>query len=178
MKPCRSHSWWPRSGPHPRQPQSRRGLRWTRPGPRRCRTSGSRSEEHTSELQSHSDLHSFPTRRSSDLALLVAALWTAPTPAAEPPRFEVDASWPKTLPNKWIMGQAAGVAVDAQDHVWVVQRPKTLTDDEKAASFDPPRTKCCVPAPPVLEFDQEGNLVQAWGGSGQGYDWPQNEHGI
>src|SRR5579875_187623 len=27
----------------------------------------SRSEEHTSELQSHSDLHSFPTRRSSDL---------------------------------------------------------------------------------------------------------------
>src|SRR5262252_8682508 len=26
-----------------------------------------RSEEHTSELQSHSDLHSFPTRRSSDL---------------------------------------------------------------------------------------------------------------
>ena len=112
------------------------------------------------------------------LALLVVALWTAPTPAAEPPRFEVDASWPKTLPNKWIMGQAAGVAVDAQDHVWVVQRPKTLTDDEKAASFDPPRTKCCVPAPPVLEFDQDGNLVQAWGGPGQGYEWPQNEHGI
>src|SRR5476649_2047403 len=26
-----------------------------------------RSEEHTSELQSHRDLHSFPTRRSSDL---------------------------------------------------------------------------------------------------------------
>src|SRR4051812_46345565 len=112
------------------------------------------------------------------LALLVVALWTAPTPAAEPPRFEVDASWPKTLPNKWIMGQAAGVAVDAQDHVWVVQRPKTLTDDEKAASFDPARTKCCVPAPPVLEFDQDGNLVQAWGGPGQGYEWPQNEHGI
>jgi DNA-binding beta-propeller fold protein YncE len=76
------------------------------------------------------------------------------------------------------MGQAAGVATDAQDHVWVVQRPRTLTDDEKAASFNPPRTKCCVPAPPVLEFDQQGNLVQAWGGPGQGYDWPQNEHGI
>src|SRR5476649_1866087 len=28
-----------------------------------------RSEEHTSELQSHRDLHSFPTRRSSDLGL-------------------------------------------------------------------------------------------------------------
>src|SRR5215212_1468357 len=98
--------------------------------------------------------------------------------AAEPPRFQVDPFWPKTLPNNWIMGQAAGVAVDAQDHVWVVQRPRTLTDDEKAASLNPPRTKCCAPAPPVLEFDQEGNLVQAWGGPGAGYDWPQNEHGI
>jgi DNA-binding beta-propeller fold protein YncE len=98
--------------------------------------------------------------------------------AAEPPKFQVDPSWPKTLPNNWIMGQAAGVAVDAQDHIWVVQRPKTLTDDEKAATFDPPRTKCCKPAPPVLEFDQEGKLLQAWGGPGQGYDWPQNEHGI
>ena len=112
------------------------------------------------------------------LAFSIVALWTAPTSAVEPLTFEVDASWPKTLPNQWIMGQAAGVAVDAQDHVWVVQRPKTLTDDEKAASFNPPRTKCCVPAPPVLEFDQDGNLVQAWGGPGQGYDWPQNEHGI
>src|SRR5882672_9111299 len=28
-----------------------------------------RSEEHTSELQSHRDLHSFPTRRSSDLQI-------------------------------------------------------------------------------------------------------------
>ena len=60
----------------------------------------------------------------------------------------------------------------------MVQRPRTLTDDEKAASLDPPRTKCCVPAPPVLEFDQDGNLVKAWGGPGEGYDWPENEHGI
>ena len=109
--------------------------------------------------------------------LCALALATAAR-AAEPPRFQVDPFWPKTLPNNWIMGQAAGVAVDAQDHVWVVQRPRTLTDDEKAASLDPPRTKCCAPAPPVLEFDQEGNVVQAWGGPGAGYDWPQNEHGI
>jgi DNA-binding beta-propeller fold protein YncE len=76
------------------------------------------------------------------------------------------------------MGQAAGVAVDAQDHIWVVQRPRSLTDDEKAASFTPPRTKCCVPAPPVMEFDQAGKLLNAWGGAGKGYDWPANEHGI
>ena len=111
------------------------------------------------------------------LAFSALVLATA-APAAEPPKFQVDAGWPKTLPNNWIMGQAAGVAVDAQDHVWVVQRPKSLTDDEKAASFNPPRTKCCVPAPPVMEFDPDGKLIQAWGGPGQGYDWPQNEHGI
>jgi DNA-binding beta-propeller fold protein YncE len=108
-------------------------------------------------------------------AMLIAA--SAAT-AAEVPQFQVDPSWPKTLPNNWIMGQASGVAVDAQDHIWVIQRPRTLTDDEKAASFNPPRAKCCMPAPPVLVFDQEGNLLKSWGGPGQGYDWPENEHGI
>jgi DNA-binding beta-propeller fold protein YncE len=110
--------------------------------------------------------------------LAFSALVLATAVQADAPKFQVDPAWPKTLPNSWIMGQAAGVAVDAQDHIWVVQRPKTLTDDEKALTFDPPRTKCCRPAPPVMEFDQEGKLIQAWGGPGQGYDWPQNEHGI
>ena len=122
-------------------------------------------------------------RRAAIVALLAAAgslLMGAMPPAiaADVLTFEVDPAWPKPLPNDWIMGQAAGVAVDAQDHIWVIQRPKTLTDDEKAASLNPPRTKCCMPAPPVLEFDQAGNLVKAWGGPGEGYDWPQNEHGI
>jgi hypothetical protein len=94
------------------------------------------------------------------------------------PRFIVDPFWPKPLPKKWILGQVAGVAVDAQDHVWIIQRPKTLSEDEKGASLNPPRNECCVPAPPVMEFDSEGNLVQAWGGPGSGYDWPENEHGI
>jgi DNA-binding beta-propeller fold protein YncE len=30
----------------------------------------------------------------------------------------------------------------------------------------------------VLEFDPEGTLVSAWGGPGQGYEWPDLEHGI
>lgn len=98
--------------------------------------------------------------------------------AADAPKFQVDPLWPQPLPNSWIMGQAAGVAVDADDHIWVVQRPRTLTDDEKAATFTPPRTRCCVPAPPVMEFDQDGKLIKAWGGVGEGYDWPLNEHGI
>ena len=94
------------------------------------------------------------------------------------PRFEVDAGWPKPLPNRWLMGQAAGVAVDAQDHIWVVQRPRSLTEDERGASLQPPRSLCCVAAPPVLQFDAEGTLLQAWGGPAPGYEWPDNEHGI
>ncbi|MGA7596804.1 MAG: hypothetical protein WCB23_03035, partial [Pseudolabrys sp.] len=111
-------------------------------------------------------------------SLFVCALSITAAFANDFPRFQVDASWPKPLPNNWIMGQAAGVAVDAQDNVWVIQRPRTLTDDEKAATFNPPRTKCCVPAPPVMQFDPEGNLLKSWGGPGQGYDWFENEHGI
>jgi DNA-binding beta-propeller fold protein YncE len=94
------------------------------------------------------------------------------------PRFQVDPFWPKPLPNRWILGQVAGVAVDAQDHVWIVQRPKSLTEDERGATLSPPRSLCCAPAPPVMEFDAEGNLLQAWGGPGPGFDWPANEHGI
>ena len=94
------------------------------------------------------------------------------------PRFVVDPFWPKPLPNRWLFGQVSGVAVDRHDHVWIVQRPKTLTEDERGAALSPPRSLCCVPAPPVVELDAEGKLLQAWGGPGPGYDWPANEHGI
>jgi hypothetical protein len=97
---------------------------------------------------------------------------------ADGPTFKVDPFWPKALPNNWILGQVAGVAVDANDHVWIIHRPRSLADDEKGATLTPPRSKCCVPAPPVIEFDQDGNVVQAWGGSGPGYEWPGQEHGI
>jgi DNA-binding beta-propeller fold protein YncE len=114
----------------------------------------------------------------SALALPAVAVSTTAAFADDVPRFQVDASWPQPLPNNWIMGQAAGVSVDAQDHVWVIQRPRTLTDDEKAATLQPPTSKCCAPAPPVMEFDQDGKLLHAWGGPGAGYDWPENEHGV
>ncbi len=98
--------------------------------------------------------------------------------AADAPQFRVDPFWPTTLPNNWIMGQVAGVAIDEDDNVWIVQRPMSITEDERGASLDPPRSKCCVAAPPVIVFDPEGNVVRAWGGAGEGYDWPTNEHGI
>lgn len=79
------------------------------------------------------------------------------------PQYQVDPFWPKPLPSRWEVGQASGVATDARDHVWVIQRPRSLTEDERGAALIPPRADCCIPAPAVLEFDPEGNLVQAWG---------------
>jgi hypothetical protein len=115
-------------------------------------------------------------RRHAAAAMLLAASGLAA--AADPPRFQVDPFWPKPLPNNWILGQVAGVAVDAQDNVWIIQRPRTLTKDEKGATLDPPLSKCCVPAPPVIEFDPKGTVIRAWGGPGPGFEWPANEHGI
>ncbi|HSK41226.1 MAG TPA: hypothetical protein VK943_15775 [Arenibaculum sp.] len=98
--------------------------------------------------------------------------------AVDAPKYEVDAQWPKPLPNQWILGQVAGIAVDSQDHIWLIQRPGSLTEDEMGAALDPPRSICCIPAPPVMEFDAAGNFIQGWGGPGEGYQWPVNEHGI
>lgn len=98
--------------------------------------------------------------------------------AAVVPSFHVDPYWPKPLPNKWILGQVAGVAVDAHDHVWIIHRPGRLTPQEAGAVQDPPYSECCVPAPSVIEFDPEGNVVQAWGGPGFDGPWPEGEHGI
>lgn len=109
-----------------------------------------------------------------------ASLFALSASYAESLAFKVDASWPKPLPNNWILGQVGGMAVDAQDNIWVFQRPRSLTEDEKGAALTPPRSKCCVPAPSVLVFNSAGDVVKAWGGPGEnlGYDWPAVEHGI
>ena len=101
-----------------------------------------------------------------------------PSPTIKVPQYKVDPYWPKPLPNNWILGHVSGVATDAKDHIWIIHRPLTLTDDEKGTTLTPKRSKCCIPAPPVLEFDKQGNLLHAWGGPGAGYEWPKNEHGI
>src|SRR4029079_4856386 len=94
------------------------------------------------------------------------------------PRFEVDPLWPKPLPNHWILGQTIGVSVDAQDHVWIIHRAGSLEAGEVHATTKPPIAQCGAPAPPILQFDQEGNLISSWGGPGQGYDWPDSNHGV
>ncbi|MEO8259776.1 MAG: hypothetical protein ABI868_20690 [Acidobacteriota bacterium] len=96
-----------------------------------------------------------------------AAAARAPSAAASAiPKFQVDPAWPK-IPNSWQFGQVASVSIDAQDHVWVLQRPATLSPEEK------PRA-----APPLLEFDAAGTFIQGWGGPGEGYQWPSSEHGV
>jgi streptogramin lyase len=135
-------------------------------------------------------------------------LATTAVPAAEQakpaaPTFKVDPNWPQEMPNHWIMGAVTGVFVDSKQHVWVTHLPETLTEEElyeepwnvvtppagaggRGGAAAAPREKpvqigtCCKAAPPVLEFDQQGKLVQGWG---QGsYDdmsnWPREPHGI
>ena len=101
--------------------------------------------------------------------------------AVQAPRFEVDPFWPKPLPNGWVMGQVIGVGVDSRDHVYLIHRSDAVNPaTEAAADANPPRAECCKAAPPVLEFDPEGNLVRGWGGPVEGapYVWPGSNHGI
>jgi hypothetical protein len=142
------------------------------------------------------------SKRNSAIAIgvpaLLAVLATAYTvlerkavveaAGVQAPRFEVDPMWPKPLPNHWVMGNTIGVSVDSKDHIWIIHRQGSLEAMENYAAANPPGPKrqkgvveseCCLPAPPVLEFDEEGNLLAHWGGEdGDGYVWPDSNHGI
>ncbi len=120
---------------------------------------------------------------------LAAGLACSPQSAVEPaptaesggvmaPKFEVDPMWPKPLPNHWVLGTVIGVDVDAEDNVWIVHRGASLEPKEIYATWDPPASDCCYPAPPVLAFNPEGELIAHWGGPGEGFDWPASNHGI
>ena len=98
------------------------------------------------------------------------AATSAQAVAAGVPQFQEDSSWPKALPNNWILGNVTSVAVDARDHVWVLHRPLTVP----AKELEGGQKKI---APPVVELDPEGNVVQAWGGAGAGYSWMEREAG-
>ena len=106
-------------------------------------------------------------------------------------QFAVDPFWPKPLPNNWIIGQVAGTAVDNDDLIWLIHRPWTVQNTNAGSTprqttrditwgHDPLQSLCCTTAPPVLAFDQEGNVVHAWGGDSPTgvYEWFNSEHGI
>jgi DNA-binding beta-propeller fold protein YncE len=120
-------------------------------------------------------------KRSLWIAAASLALAAARGAAPAPPSFTVDPLWPKPLPNHWLLGSVTGVAVDAQDHIWVVHRGyDSFTARTEIGAATNPKTadECCVPAPPVLEFDAAGTLVGHWGGPGSGYDWPVSPGGL
>ena len=105
------------------------------------------------------------------------------------PQFAVDPFWPQPLPNNWIIGQVAGLSIDRDSHVWIIHRPWSVQPVNGGATppmnvrgrvwgSDPLTASCCVTAPPVLEFDPQGNVVRSWGGAGEGYEWFNSEHGI
>jgi DNA-binding beta-propeller fold protein YncE len=126
-------------------------------------------------------------------------------PTANVPGFIADAGWPQALPNHWIIGQVGGLYVAPDDHIWIYQRPRSLTNDEAALTGAThkdrdgkpvdvlgfarpfgPSAYCCLPAPSVMEFDAAGKLLRAWGGpadpdkcrASDGCVWPSSEHGI
>ena len=109
---------------------------------------------------------------------------TAQSPATlatgDIPMFQVDASWPKEMPNLWILGSVTSVFVDSNDHVWITHLPETLTPEETSAAQDPPIGECCLPAPVVIEFDADGNVVQGWGdpSTQDVSEFPRNAHGL
>ena len=114
------------------------------------------------------------------LAIGQAVLQANQGQAVTAPVFEVDPFWPKPLPNHWILGSTIGVGVDSRDHVFIIHRglPTLTLRTEAGLEAKPPTGECCAAAPPILEFDSEGSMVKAWGGQGDGYDWPISNHGI
>jgi len=84
--------------------------------------------------------------------------------AQNAPRFEVDPTWPKPLPEGWVFGRLGGVCVDAHDHIAVVDR-RDITAEEAETSR---------PAPPITLFDAAGNVIQSFGDPNVA---PQSIHG-
>ena len=114
-----------------------------------------------------------------------AVLDTTAAQGKQAPRFEVDPYWPKPMPNNWVMGMTIGVGISPDDHIWVIHRGNDVGNLDRTelavVKEGAPRVgECCNPAPPVLEFDQQGNLVGSWGGpvADGKYDWPESNHGI
>ena len=100
------------------------------------------------------------------LGLTLAAASLSAQSSLRAPTFQVDPSWP-SIPNDWVLGEVSSISVDSRDHIWVLHRPRSIPEAQRAKA-----------APPVLEFDTSGKLLASWGGPGEGFDWPEREHGI
>ena len=117
------------------------------------------------------------------VTVLVAGALSGTTGGAQQPRaqvldengapvFKVDPFWPKPLPNRWSMQQVTGIHIDHEDHIWFLNRAAAAEGDEIGGDGNPPRIDCCVRGPEVVELDQDGKVVHAWGGPGYHALWP------
>jgi len=115
-------------------------------------------------------------KRAACLVAVLGALAVSLASQSKAPTLQVNPLWPQPLPNHWVFGSITGVAVDAQDHIWVAHRgADSLEGNEKGMMATPPTsTVCCVAAPFILEFDPTGKLLTHFGGPGQGYQWPSS----
>jgi DNA-binding beta-propeller fold protein YncE len=121
------------------------------------------------------------TRTLAIGAALAATFTAMAAQRSGAPGYQVDPFWPKPLPDHWILGSITGIALDSQDHLWVVHRGASSLNarTEIGLASNPPTAEaCCLPAPSVLRFDPSGKVVGNWKGPGQGYDWPQSPGGI
>ena len=115
------------------------------------------------------------------LLIVLTFLVLAAVPQAQGqavPRYKVDPTWPKELPNNWIIWNSTGLVVDKNDHIWVQHHPRQVSAADGGAAFNPPPAVCCIPAPTYVEFDAQGNVVGSWGGPNFVPDWPILEHGL
>jgi|TARA_B110000879_G_scaffold99468_1_gene135106 DNA-binding beta-propeller fold protein YncE len=106
---------------------------------------------------------------------------TAASNAVMAPHFLVDPLWPKPMGNQWILGNTIGVDVDDRDHIFIVHRTEdSIFRGNTEIGLKGGVSECCTPAPPIIEFDLDGNIVNAWGGAVEGapYIWPASNHGI
>jgi DNA-binding beta-propeller fold protein YncE len=112
------------------------------------------------------------------LLAIVATMAAQNRSTVRAPRFEVNPLWPKPLPNHWVLGSVVGISIDTRDQIWIIHRNNSVSPVERGATLTPPAGECCAPAPPVLVFDVEGNLVKHWGGPSDKYEWPASNHAI
>jgi DNA-binding beta-propeller fold protein YncE len=88
-------------------------------------------------------------------AAFAAIVWPVPTIQAQTraPNYAVDPTWPKPFPDQWVVGGLGGVCVDAQDHVFILNRQDVAEGELNGGR----------PAPPIIEIDADGKVVNSWG---------------
>ncbi len=123
-------------------------------------------------------MRSLCLRLSLAIGCFVCLLSATVGRAQSPPDYKLDPSWPQELPNRWITGNIHGLAVDQDDHVWVLSAPRTVPADQAGAAQTPPRSACCIPAPSIMELDDAGRVIKSFGGPGFLPDWPTDDHGL